>query len=53
VHSILLKNEILIVEHLCNLEQIPSHEVIKFSATPPKIKGMGTFSVRAFVEILD
>lgn len=49
VHSILLKNEILIVEHLCNLDKIPEGKAIKFTATPPKIKGMGTFAVRAFV----
>ncbi len=48
VHSILLKNEILIVEHLCNLNQVPINTPFKFSATPPKVKGMGTFPVRAY-----
>ena len=52
VHSILLKNEILIVEHLTNLNQLPS-DTFKFSAVPPKIKGMGTFPVRAFARIVD
>ncbi len=48
VHSILLKNEILIVEHLCNLGGIPKGVPFKFCATPPKVKGMGTFPVRAY-----
>jgi arylformamidase len=47
VHSILLKSEILIVEHLCNLGEIPN-EGFSFSAIPPKFKGVGTFPVRAF-----
>ncbi|MEO5583460.1 MAG: cyclase family protein [Saprospiraceae bacterium] len=47
VHSILLKHEILIVEHLCNLKQIEKSPFL-FSAVPPKIRGMGTFPVRAF-----
>ena len=50
VHSILLKNEILIVEHLRGLEQLP-HAPFRFSAVPPKIKGVGTFPVRAFAEL--
>jgi arylformamidase len=51
VHTILLKNEILIVEHLCNMGNIPENKLLKFTATPPKVKGMGTFPVRAFVEV--
>ncbi|MDZ4710051.1 MAG: cyclase family protein [Saprospiraceae bacterium] len=50
VHSILLKNEILIVEHLCDLDKIPVDQFL-FSAVPPKIKGMGTFPVRAFATV--
>lgn len=50
VHSILLRNEILIVEHLCNLRAIPNDDFL-FSAVPPKIKGMGTFPVRAFATL--
>lgn len=46
VHTILLGSEILIVEHLCNLDKIEAKEFL-FSAIPPKIKGMGTFPVRA------
>lgn len=47
VHSILLREEILIVEHLRGLDQITSVDFL-FSAVPPKVKGMGTFPVRAF-----
>ncbi|NMM48495.1 cyclase family protein [Marinigracilibium pacificum] len=47
VHSTLLKDGILIVEHLTNLGLI-SDESFRFTAAPPKIKGMGTFPVRAF-----
>lgn len=47
VHSILLKAEIFIVEHMTNLASLPDHGFV-FSAVPPKIKGMGTFPVRAF-----
>jgi arylformamidase len=50
VHSILLASEILIVEHLCNLENLPE-DGFYFNAIPPKIKGMGTFPVRAFARI--
>ena len=47
VHSILLGAEILIVEHLTNLGSLPD-EGFLFSSVPPKVKGMGTFPVRAF-----
>ncbi|RFU66112.1 cyclase family protein [Bacillus sp. V59.32b] len=50
VHSILLKEEIPIVEHLCNLREISSNNFL-FYAVPPKIKGAGTFPVRAFAEL--
>ncbi len=50
VHSILLKNEILIVEHLTNLNQLPEIG-FKFYAVPPKFKGVGTFPVRAYAKI--
>jgi kynurenine formamidase len=46
-HSILLGAGIPIVEHMCNLEQLPDEE-FKFFAVPVKVKGMGTFPVRAF-----
>jgi kynurenine formamidase len=48
VHTILLGAEILIVEHLCNLDQLPNKDLL-FTAVPPKFKGVGTFPVRAFV----
>jgi len=47
VHSILLKEEILIVEHLTNLGNLPDTNLF-FTAVPPKFKGVGTFPVRAF-----
>jgi kynurenine formamidase len=50
VHTILLGAEILIVEHLRGLEQLPL-EGFRFSAVPPKFKGVGTFPVRAFASI--
>ena len=50
VHTILLGAEILIVEHMCNLDQLPE-EGFTFSAVPPKLKGVGTFPVRAMAKI--
>ncbi len=50
VHTILLGSEILIVEHLCNLDKLPEDNYL-FSAVPPKFKGAGTFPVRAFATI--
>ncbi len=46
-HSILLGAGIPIVEHMCNLDQLPN-DGFKFFAVPVKVKGMGTFPVRAF-----
>ena len=50
VHSTLLREEILIVEHLRGLDQLPASG-FTFSAVPPKWKGVGTFPVRAFATI--
>ena len=50
VHSILLRAGIPVVEHLCNLEALPASG-FRFFAVPVKVKGMGTFPVRAFAEI--
>ncbi len=50
VHSTLLRSGILIVEHLCNLGDIPDSG-FSFSAIPPKFKGVGTFPVRAFATV--
>ena len=46
-HSILLGAGIPIVEHMCNLDQLPDKR-FKFFAVPVKVRGMGTFPVRAF-----
>lgn len=50
VHSTLLGAEVLIVEHMCNLAQVPE-EGFTFSALPPKFKGAGTFPVRALAKV--
>ena len=49
VHTILLGADILIVEHLCNLNEI-TDDNFEFFAVPVKVKGMGTFPVRAFAK---
>jgi kynurenine formamidase len=46
-HSRLLAAGIPIVEHLRGLEQLPP-QGFRFSAAPPRIRGLGTFPVRAF-----
>lgn len=46
-HSILLRAGIPVVEHLTGLEAIPD-DGFRFSAVPPKVRGMGTFPVRAY-----
>ncbi|ELR72898.1 Kynurenine formamidase, bacterial [Fulvivirga imtechensis AK7] len=50
VHTTLLGAEVLIVEHLCNLQLLPE-EGFTFSAIPPKFKGVGTFPVRAMAKV--
>jgi arylformamidase len=47
VHSALLGRDIPICEHLCNLRDLPDTGS-RFFAVPVKVKGMGTFPVRAF-----
>lgn len=47
VHSTLLAAGIFIVEHLCNLSSLPESG-FSFTALPPRIKGVGSFPVRAF-----
>jgi kynurenine formamidase len=47
VHSTLLREGVLICEHMTNLGALPD-EGFAFTAAPPKIAGMGTFPVRAF-----
>ncbi len=46
-HSILLHNDIPICEHMTGLAELPEND-FKFFAVPVKVKGMGTFPVRAF-----
>jgi arylformamidase len=50
VHTVLLGAGIPIVEHMCNLEGLPTSG-FTFTAAPVKIKGMGTFPVRAFATL--
>jgi kynurenine formamidase len=47
VHSALLRAGIPIVEHLTELDALPSGG-FRFFAVPVKVRGMGTFPVRAF-----
>jgi len=46
VHTVLLGAGIPIVEHLTGLGALPASG-FRFSAVPPKVRGMGTFPVRA------
>jgi len=47
VHTRLLGADIPICEHMTGLGSLPN-EGFRFSAVPPKVKGMGTFPVRAY-----
>jgi kynurenine formamidase len=46
-HSRLLAAGVPIIEHLRGLEQLPATG-FRFSAAPPRIRGLGTFPVRAY-----
>jgi len=46
-HTILLREGILVVEHLTNLAALPSSGFQLF-AVPPPLRGVGSFPVRAF-----
>ena len=50
VHSTLLRRDIPIAEHLRGLHQLPERGGRLF-AVPVKVKGVGTFPVRAFVVV--
>lgn len=50
VHTTLLGAGIPIVEHMRGLELVPATGAT-FTAVPPKVKGMGTFPVRAFATL--
>ena len=47
VHTRLLRSNIPICEHMCNLENLPESG-FRFHAAPVKIKAFGTFPVRAY-----
>lgn len=50
VHTALLGAGIPIVEHLTRLDRLPSRD-FRFTAAPPKVRGMGTFPVRAYATL--
>lgn len=50
VHTTLLGANIPIVEHLTNLERLPKAG-FRFTAAPAKVKGFGTFPVRAYASL--
>ena len=52
VHTLLLGAAIPIGEHMTGFEQLPD-QGFRFTAAPPKIRGMGTFPVRAFAVLRD
>jgi kynurenine formamidase len=52
VHTLLLGAGIPIVEHLTGLDRLPDAG-FRFSAVPPRVRGMGSFPVRAFAVIDD
>lgn len=49
-HTILLRHGIPIVEHLTNLAALGDRP-FTFFAVPPRMRGVGTFSVRAFAAV--
>jgi kynurenine formamidase len=49
-HSLLLAAGIPVVEHLTGLDQVPATGA-RFTATPPRLHGFGTFPVRAFASV--
>jgi arylformamidase len=50
VHTTLLGAGVAIVEHMTNLGALPDRG-FTFFAVPPRVKGMGSFPVRAFARI--
>ncbi len=50
VHSLLLERDIRIVEHLTNLSELPDAG-FRFFAVPVKVRGLGSFPVRAFARL--
>jgi len=50
VHTKLLGAEIPVCEHMTGLDQLPDGG-FRFTAAPPKVRGMGTFPVRAYAVV--
>src|SRR5712691_827797 len=50
-HTALLRAGIFIVEHLTNMEALPDSGPIRFFAVPVKVRGLGSFPVRAFAMV--
>jgi len=50
VHTQLLRANIPICEHMCNLESLPN-DGFRFHAAPVKVKAFGTFPVRAYAVV--
>jgi kynurenine formamidase len=49
-HTVLLGARVTIVEHLTGLERLPDRG-FRFFAVPVKVRGMGSFPVRAFARV--
>jgi len=49
-HSALLRWEVPLVEHLCNIEAIGDH-AFTFSAVPVRVENLATFPVRAYAHL--
>ena len=49
-HTILLGADVAIVEHMTNLAALPDTG-FHFFAVPPRVRGMGSFPVRAFARV--
>ena len=49
-HTLLLGADMPIGEHMTGFDQLPD-QGFRFSAVPPKVRGMGTFPVRAFAVV--
>jgi arylformamidase len=50
VHTILLGHGIPIIEHMCNLGELPDANFV-LTAAPVAVRGMGSFPVRAYATI--
>jgi kynurenine formamidase len=49
-HTVLLAAGVPIVEHLTGLDQLPESG-FRFTAVPPRVRGIGTWPVRAFATV--